>query len=227
MWVLRLCTSLYEVISVRGGPGVMGPSRRAATANVARHTLETLAQLQRRQRADGSVGRGDGQADPHRPWWSTTSVCSRLRRRGGGAVPRVEAGYEKTIDRDLFEHPPLRVRRRDAVVLVVPAVGEFCRGPGAVRRPSADRCPQAARRRPPVRPGACRPRGSRFLPPLQAPRGGPRAAPARSFGHVELRCPCWLTPFLIRGYVEPASCGSLSAPVTVAGALVPSRRHSL
>ena len=98
--------------------------------------------------------------------------------------------------------------------------------PGGFKRPSAGRCPQAACRRPPVHPEPCQPQGYCFLPPLQAPRGGPRAAPVRSVGRGELRCPCWPTPFLIDGYVESVELLLVSARSRYSRALVLSRRRS-
>lgn len=103
------------------GPGVMGvPPGDRQWQNVARRTPRHSCNSSVADAPTRAPAEAISKPDPRQPWWSTTSACAR---RGGGAVPRVEAAYEKTIDRDLFEHPSVRVRRGDAQrqLLVHPA----------------------------------------------------------------------------------------------------------
>ena len=82
---------------------------------VAWHTLETLAQLLRRHRADDSINKAIGKlirADL--VVIDDVGLLPGLRRRGRGAVPGDRRRLRETLDRDPLEHPPVRVRRADA-----------------------------------------------------------------------------------------------------------------
>ena len=82
---------------------------------VAWHTLETLAQLLRRHRADDSVNKAIGKlirADL--VVIDDVGLLAGLPRRRRGAVPRRRRRLRETLDRDQLEHPPVRVRRADA-----------------------------------------------------------------------------------------------------------------
>ena len=82
---------------------------------VAWHTLETLAQLLRRHRADDSINKAIGKlirADL--VVVDDVGLLPDVRRRRRGAVPRDRRRLRETIDRDLLQHSPVRVRRTDA-----------------------------------------------------------------------------------------------------------------
>ena len=100
---------------------------------VAWHTLETLAVLVRRHRADDCINKAIAKlirADlilidlsdmgtmptsramriSERRRWAASGVS----RRGGGIVSGDRRRLRETLDRDQLKHPPLRVRRADA-----------------------------------------------------------------------------------------------------------------
>ena len=82
---------------------------------VAWHTLETLAQLLRRHRADDSINKAISKlirADLLVIDDVGLLPVSAGRRRG--AIPRHRRRLRETLDRDQLQHPPLRVRRAHA-----------------------------------------------------------------------------------------------------------------
>jgi hypothetical protein len=87
------------------------------------HTLETLAQLFRRHRADDSNIKSDLKADPLRPNPDRRRrPLVGLPQSGRGAVQSRRRRLRATIDRALIQHPPVRVRRAEPKTLVTATV---------------------------------------------------------------------------------------------------------
>ena len=108
----------HEVLAICGPSGTgkshfieaLGHQAIDKGRTVAWHTPETLAQLLRRHRVDDSVNKGDRQADPRRLGGDRRCrPASDLSGRGRGAVPRGRCRLREAIDRDLVEHPPVRL----------------------------------------------------------------------------------------------------------------------
>ena len=116
-------STAHEVLAICGPSGTgkihfieaLGHLAIDKGRTVAWHTPETLAQLLRRHRVDDSVNKAIGKlirVDLGRD--RRRRATSDLSRRGRGAVPRGRRRLRETLDRDLVEHPPVRVRRADA-----------------------------------------------------------------------------------------------------------------